>query len=111
MVGFGEGGKSNGALGVVTFGGEKPKYEKLSPEGGALDGVALLPGGRLLYSDWVAFDRPGRFMVYDLKTGFFSEMKLSSPVRGPADFFYDAARKKLWVPKMMEGKVIVEVVR
>ncbi len=111
VVGFGEGGKFNGALGVIAFGGEKPMYEKLSPDGGALDGVALLPGARLLYSDWVAFDRAGRFMVYDLKSGSFTELKLSSPVRGPADFFYDPARKMLWVPKMMEGKVLVEEVR
>lgn len=108
VVGFGEGGKFNGGLGVIAFNDEKPNYSKLSPDGGALDGVALLSGGRLLYSDWVAFDRPGKLMVYDLKSGSFSEMKLSSPVRGPADFFYDPARKTLWVPKMMEGKVLVE---
>ncbi|MBI5971051.1 MAG: hypothetical protein HY884_07850 [Deltaproteobacteria bacterium] len=111
VVGFGEGGKFNGALGMVVFNGEKPKYTKLSADGGALDGVALLPGGRLIYSDWVAFDKPGMLLVYDLNTGFFTELKLSQPVRGPADLYYDAPRNMLWLPKMMEGKVLVEEVR
>lgn len=110
VVGFGD-GNFNGALGVVALNGEKPEYKKLSPDGGALDGIALLPGGRLLYSDWVAFDRPGKFIVYDLKSGSFAELKLSEPVRGPADFLYDSAKKTLWVPKMIEGKVMVEEVR
>jgi len=108
VVAFGEGGKFNGALGVILFNGEKPKHVKLSADGGALDGVALLPGGWLLYSDWVAFDKPGMLLVYDLNTGLFSEYKLSQPVRGPADFYYDTQRNMLWVPKMLEGTVLVE---
>lgn len=108
-VGFGEGDKFNGALGVVTFANDgKATYTKLTGAIGALDGVWLLPGERVLFSDWVSMGKPGKLWVFDMKDKKLDTMRLSEDVLGPADFYYDEDANTIWLPKMMEGKVLVE---
>jgi DNA-binding beta-propeller fold protein YncE len=111
VAGFGTGYDFNGALGVITFVDGKTQYAPLTGPLGALDGVALMSDGRVIFSDWVAFDKPGVLRVYDLKTGELSTVKLSEEARGPADFLYDAEKGRLWLPRMLEGKVMVEDAR
>ncbi len=113
VVGFGEANKANGEAGYINLGGKdaKPVYEKLTGPVGALDGVALLAGERLMFSDWVSFEKPGALRVYDLDKKELSTVKLSEDVRGPADFHYDARHKKLWLPRMQEGKLSIECVK
>lgn len=106
VVGFGEGYKANGDLGVISL--KDNSYQKLAGPIGALDGVALLPDGRVIFSDWVAFDRPGKIRAYSIDKKELSEIKLSEDVRGPADFYYDSKTNTIWLPRMMEGKVLVE---
>lgn len=98
---------AKGGLGVISFENNKPKYEKLTEGTGLLDGIWLLEGDKILFSDWVAFDKPGRLMVYDPKTKNATTLKLPASVHGPADFFYDEHHNELWLPSMQEGKVIV----
>ena len=105
-VSFG-GQSAKGGLGVISFENNKPKYEKLTEGTGLLDGVWLLEGDKILFSDWVAFDKPGRLVVYDLKTKNETNLKLPASVHGPADFFYDEQHNQLWLPSMQEGKVLV----
>lgn len=111
VVSFGDGTSFNGALGVITLKDGTAEYRALTDKMGALDGLALIKGERLIFSDWVAMDKPGKVMEYDLKTGALSEFKLSGEVRGPADFYYDEKEGKLWLPRMLEGKVNIECVR
>lgn len=107
VVSFGEGSKANGALGAISFQDNKPTYQKLTEQLGALDGVALLPDSKILFSDWVAFDKPGVMRVYNLNTKKLTIMNLPEEVHGPADFFYDGKNNQLWLPKMLEGKVLL----
>ena len=98
---------AKGGLGVISFENNKPKYEKLTEGTGLLDGVWLLKDDKILFSDWVAFDKPGRLMVYDPKTKNATTLRLPASVHGPADFFYDEHHNQLWLPSMQDGKVIV----
>lgn len=111
VVGFGNGNKIKGELGVIEFTEGGPKYQKLTGPIGALDGVSLLPDGRVIFSDWVAFDRPGLIRIYDPATKELSTLHLSEEVRGPADFYYDAGTKTLWLPRMLEGKILIEKIK
>ncbi len=110
-VSFGHGSGFNGGLSVISLAHGGGVLQDLTGPVGALDGVALLDDGRVLFSDWVAYDKTGVMRAYDLNTKELSEIKLSEEVRGPADFFYDGAAKRLWLPRMMEGKVMVERLR
>ena len=113
VVGFGEGSKANGEAGFINLRERdaEPVYEKLTGPIGALDGVALLPGARLVFSDWVSFEKPGVLRVYDLDKKELSTVKLSEDVRGPADFYYDAKHKKIYLPRMLEGMLSIEYVK
>lgn len=111
VVSFGEGYEFNGVLGVISFKDDQPEYQKLTGQIGGLDGVALLPDGKLLFSDWVAFDKPGLMHVYDLRTKELSVFKLTEDVSSPADFLYDEKNNVIWLPKMIEGKILIERIK
>lgn len=106
VVGFGDGKRANGELWVIYL--RDNQHKKLTGPLGLLDGVALVQDRRIYFTDWVAFDKPGILRVYDLMTGELSSIKLSEDVRGPADFYYDSRSNAIWLPKMMEGKVLIE---
>ena len=76
---------------------------------GILDGVALLPNGDLLISDWVAADRPteGTLTRYTQDGKRVGAVDLPAGSHGPADFSYDAATGKLWIPLMPDNRVLV----
>lgn len=111
VASFGDGTSFNGALGVIDFRNGAAAYRPLTERLGALDGVALLKDGRVIFSDWVSMDKPGLLRAYDMKTGALTVITLSEDVRGPADFYYDGKTGKLWLPRMLEGKVTVEEIR
>lgn len=107
-VSFGYGDGFNGGLSVISMAHGGGVLQDLTGPVGALDGVALLPDGRVVFSDWVAFDKTGVIRTYDLDTKTLSELKLSDEVRGPADFYYDGSSNRLWLPSMLEGRIIIE---
>ncbi|WP_138470808.1 hypothetical protein [Poseidonocella sp. HB161398] len=76
---------------------------------GLLDGIALLPDGRVLVSDWQSLDppMPGRFLSVDPETGETRPAELSAAIAGPADFALDSGTGQLWIPAMPEGAVHV----
>lgn len=75
---------------------------------GIFDGVALLPDGRLLVSDWVNLTpQPGALLTADAETGAVGAFSLDIPIRGPADFSLDATGNSLWIPAMVDGTVVV----
>ena len=108
VVTFGEGYEFNGLLGVISFRDNGIKYQNLTGRIGALDGIALLPDSKILFSDWVGMNKAGLMHVYDLKTNELSIMNLSEEVSGPADFFYDEINNNIWLPRMVEGKILIE---
>ncbi|MBI5234837.1 MAG: hypothetical protein HY886_01110 [Deltaproteobacteria bacterium] len=111
VAGFGDGKQGNGELGVVEYKGGEHSYQSLTKPLGYLDGLARFDDDNLIFSDWVSFDKSGVLRVFNLKTGELSTRSLSEEVRGPADFLYVRKHGLMWMPKMLEGKVLVSEVK
>jgi hypothetical protein len=97
-----------GELGVISWKNGVPGYEKIGDVHGAFDGLALLDDHTLIVSDWGAMDHPAGFVEkVDLKTK--QATKLDWPViNGPADFYLNAGEKKIYIPALVEGKVVIQ---
>ncbi len=76
---------------------------------GILDGIALLPDGRLLISDWVDFARPAPGLLWQLPTsgGAAEPLVPGREIRSPADFAVDSRSDSLWIPSMLDGTVVI----
>ncbi|MBL8563535.1 MAG: hypothetical protein JNN06_14785 [Gemmobacter sp.] len=73
---------------------------------GVFDGLALLPDGRALVSDWVGLKgEAGAVLAVDLATGATEALPLPQALHGPADFAL--TDDKLWLPAMLDGAVAV----
>lgn len=73
---------------------------------GVFDGLALLPDGRALVSDWVGLKgEAGALLAVDLATGVAQALPLPQSFHGPADFAL--SKDKLWLPAMLDGTVAV----
>ena len=97
-----------GEIGVISWKDKTPAYEKIGDVQGAFDGLALLDDHTLIVSDWGALDHPAGFVEkIDLNTK--KATKLDWPViAGPADFYFDAKGKRLVIPALVGGKVLIE---
>lgn len=109
VVGFGKNNEPNGEIGRIHFEkNERYSYEKLSDSLGYYDGVALNNTGKLITTDWVGFDgKKGIVKVFDFQKHTCSILSIPK-IFGPADFWYDARTQSLWIPKMLEQKVLVQ---
>jgi hypothetical protein len=76
---------------------------------GIYDGLAVLPDGRALVSDWVALSppTPGALRWFDPKGGAPRPLDLGRSLVGPADFALDADKGELWLPLIPEGAILV----
>lgn len=101
----------NGSLGVITGVDGNAAYRSLTGALGGLDGIYQLPDGRIIFSDWVAVDKPGALWIFDPANGSLTAMGLSQEAKGPADFLYDKDTGNIWLPGMTEGKVLVEKIK
>lgn len=72
---------------------------------GILDGIQKV-GDTLYFSDWVKMEKVGVIHTYNLKSKTESDVKID-PIAGPADFWIDTKTNTIWIPKMIEGKVLV----
>lgn len=82
-------------------------YEKAADVNGMFDGIALAADHRLIVSDWVAFDKAaGILRKVDLDTRMATTVDLPL-IAGPADFCYSAAKNMLYIPVMVEGKILI----
>jgi len=72
---------------------------------GILDGIQKV-GDTLYFSDWVKMEKAGVIHTYNLKSKTESDVKLD-PIAGPADFWIDTKANTIWIPKMIEGKVLI----
>ncbi len=111
IVSMGSGKGFNGALSVISLAHGGGNLQRLTGPLGSLDGVVLLGDDRVLFTDWVAYDKTGVMRSFNLNTKELSEIKLAEAPRGPADFYYDADSARLWLPRMMEGTVMIEKLR
>ena len=77
------------------------KQSALSEPLGALDGVVWAKNGDLLASDW---GENLQGVIYRLdKNGKIEKLDLPA-MKGPADMVSDG--ENLWIPRMVEGKVL-----
>ena len=77
---------------------------------GFFDGVAVLPDGQVLYSDWVSLSTnppaPGAVRCYNPATRQASPVPLPAGTPSPTDFGYDARRGQLLVPATLSNRVV-----
>jgi len=74
---------------------------------GLFDGVAMLPDGGLLISDWRAVDRPVPGAVLLVTEKGVDGINLDRDLHGPADFAFDPNNRVLWIPATRDNQVIV----
>lgn len=96
---FGGGGK------LVEINPKSGKVTELAKTEGILDGLQKV-GDTLYFSDWVKMEKAGVVHTYNLKTKEEHDLNLD-PIGGPADFWIDSKEHKIWIPKMLEGKILV----
>ncbi|MFI9510824.1 SMP-30/gluconolactonase/LRE family protein [Nocardia sp. NPDC052566] len=79
---------------------------------GVYDGIALLPNGNLVVSDWVSSDNPvpGAVTVYQTDGTEVSKVQLPGTPSGTADFTLDKSGKYLLIPAMPENKIVIVAV-
>ncbi|WP_027179041.1 YncE family protein [Maridesulfovibrio bastinii] len=107
IASYGSGKKADGFIGKGCLKGASMEYKKVFSSGGFYDGIVAV-GDKLLFSDWVKFARSGVLRSLDLKSGKIQSVNLGRKIGGPADFYYDSKEDKLWIPMMMEGKVMIQ---
>lgn len=75
---------------------------------GVFDGVAVLPNGQVLVSDWINLaGTPGAMLRLDPTTGAASDFPLQTPILGPADFSFDETNNRLWIPSTLGDAVVI----
>jgi len=103
IVSFGE-DKESGEIGRLNL--RTNEYETVFNEMGKFDGV-FYSNGRYYISDW-GLNGKGRLFVYDIRRDGLREIKPDSGYfQGPADFFYDFATRRIWLPCMLENAVYI----
>lgn len=98
-VGYDPMGKGKGSIVAIDL--RNKQIKTLSKPLGALDGIVLAKNGDLLVSDW-GENLQGVIYRIDSK-GNITKLDMEA-IGGPADMFSDG--KSLWIPAMVENKVI-----
>lgn len=98
--GMGSDNKPNGIVGYIDL--SNNKFTQLATIEGLFDGIGL-SNGTLYTSNWVAFEKKGIIQSIDIKTNKVSEVKLTEPLAGPADF--TIIKNQIIVPEMMSGSI------
>lgn len=101
--GMGNDKQPKGVIGYVDL--AAGKFTRIGTAEGLYDGMALDAKNNMLYvSDWVAFEKKGQIVSVDLRTNTLGEVRLATPLAGPADF--TMSNGKLVVPEMMAGTIV-----
>lgn len=101
---------AGGGLFVIDLTQAQPSAHQVDGPFGILDGIAVLPNGNLVISDWVSLEpAPGRLLVVTSDGEERRSIELGE-LQGPADFYFDRRRDALWIPAMTENCVRVSAV-
>lgn len=95
-------GKGTGLLWSISL--QDNKAVPLSDVTGSFDGIALV-GNELFFGDWDKSGQSGAIRKLNLETKEIQDMSRID-IQGPADFFVDNNGKEVWIPSMMNKKVI-----
>lgn len=96
-----------GDLFEIPLGDPARKFDR-GPHG-ILDGLALLPDGSMVVSDWRAIDPPTAGTVARLAPdgSIVGTLDAGLPIHGPADFAVDTAKSEIWIPATLDGDVVI----
>ncbi|MEZ4777501.1 MAG: SMP-30/gluconolactonase/LRE family protein [Bacteroidia bacterium] len=98
-------GSIDGKLCAIDFKPEGNQYHPINDFGGFLDGIAITAGGKLVFSDW----NSAGIQMTDLSGGATERVTMPvDSIKGPADFYYNAAKNELWVPAMQENVIYIQ---
>lgn len=106
IASYGRNNKPDGVVGRAEIRGGRLVYEKISSREGYYDGIAVYKG-RVIVSDWIAYQKAGELVSIDPESGRAVPLELGEKIGGPADFYLDRKGKRLWIPMMMENKVLI----
>lgn len=95
----------NGGGKLYEINTKSGRTTQLAQAEGILDGIQKV-GDTLYFSDWVKMEKAGVIHTYSLKSKAEHDLKLDT-IAGPADFWIDAKTSTIWIPKMIEGKVLI----
>lgn len=103
---FGKDHKPNGIVGSGRIENNKFSFERINPGRGFYDGM-VYHEGEIIFSDWVDFGKKGVLIRQNIESGESSVLNLGEKIGGPADFYLDEKGKRLWIPMMMENKILI----
>jgi hypothetical protein len=103
VASWGTNEQNNGELGMIDMNAKPYKYTRLGEHSGHLDGL-VKSGDKLIFSDWVNFEKSGQLYSYDLNSKATTQLTTEA-LGGPADFILSADGKSLLVPAMLENKI------
>ncbi len=106
IVSFGIDGSPTGMVGVCPMDAKQLKQKTIGTFKGFLDGLQLVADDMVLVTDWQNMEKGGNLMFYDLVSEKLTPI-LGGLIGGPADFYYDANTKKVWLPAMQDNEVII----
>lgn len=88
--------------------GEAPRKLPKGPHG-ILDGLALLPNGWMVTSDWRSIDPPthGSVSLLDGDGSLIRAIDTGVAITGPADLAVDDGGGKIWIPATVDGAVLI----
>lgn len=98
-------GDPNGRL--IAIDPPTGKIRVLHEHTGNLDGIAFLRSGNLVFSDWTSNSILELDMIGGELTTFYTGSSDTDSLNGPADFWYDSATDQLYVPSMIDSKVLI----
>ncbi|MGZ3902363.1 MAG: hypothetical protein ACXVC6_01620 [Bacteroidia bacterium] len=99
--GFGSENKPNGIVGYINL--ATNEFTRLANIEGYFDGIWLV-NNSLYVSNWVAFEKKGIIQTIDITSGKVSDLPLTEPIAGPADF--TITKNQLIIPEMMIGEIL-----
>jgi sugar lactone lactonase YvrE len=94
---------------VFTLDGQGTPHRLSTSPHGILDGIAELPDGSKIVSDWVDVKAPvkGAFWRFSADGTSPRKIDFGMDIHGPADFAFDPASQSLWIPATLDNKVII----
>lgn len=98
-------GDPNGRL--IAIDPPTGKIRVLHEHTGNLDGIAFLRSGNLAFSDWASNSILELDMIGGELSTFYEGSADADSLNGPADFWYDTATDQLYVPSMVDSKVLI----
>ncbi|NDV25475.1 hypothetical protein [Desulfovibrio sp. JC010] len=106
LCSFGKDHQPNGIVGKGRIDGGKFYFERTSLQTGLYDGM-VYQDGNIIFSDWVDFKKEGVLIKQNVNSGELSTLDLGEKIGGPADLYLDEKGKRLWIPMMLENKVMI----